>query len=245
MSPRLTYLLILANVLVFLLVFSMPEAMQEYVFELLSFSAAGAFQPWKWFTSLFMHVSASHLFFNMLGLYFFGKILEKEVPAQWFLGIFFVAGLLGNFAFMFTSPSPVVGASGAMFGVMGAAMFLSPLKKVYLYVFPLPLAVVAIAFTVFESFVVYFQPEEFIGNDVANIAHVAGIITGAVFAFFHAPKKSLKGSLVLLFALLLLILLSPLFALVAGIGGAILSVLDYIIGLVLYNLAGMLSFLWV
>lgn len=240
--PKLTFSLIIINIAIFLLVFSMPEKLFEQTMETFYFSAETSGQIWRWVTSLFLHASASHLFSNMLGLYFFGKILESETPRQWFLAIYFMAGFLGNFVFMFTSLSPVIGASGAMFGVMGAAMFLNPIKKVHIYVFPLPLGIVAITFSVFEALVVYFQPSQFSG--VANIAHVAGIITGAVFAFFYAPKRGLKSVLVLIVLMLILIFLSPVFALIAGLGGIVIQILDFIIGGVLYTLASLLSFIW-
>jgi len=242
-SPRITHALIVLNVLVFLLVFSMPGELKEDAFGLLSFSAGNAWEAWRWFTSIFMHISASHLFFNMLGLFFFGRILEREVSRQWFLSVYFISGLLGNFVFMFTSPAMVVGASGAMFGLMGAAMLLNPIKRVYLYVFPLPLGIVAVAFVVFETMVVYFQPAEF--SEIANISHVAGILTGALFAFFHSPKRSMKGILVLAVSLVLLIFLSPLFLLISGIGSLILDVLDQTIGIALYSLASLFSFIWI
>jgi len=247
MKRPLTSYLIIANVIVFLLVFSMPEELMDQVFGLFSFSGPVAWQAWRWVTNLFLHVSASHLFFNMLGLFFFGRALEEKVPRQWFLGVFFVAGFLGNLVFIFTSDLPVVGASGAMFGVMGAAMLLNPIKRVHLYVFPLPLAIIAITFTIFETFIVVFRPERLadIVQNVANISHVVGIATGALFAFFYSPKTSVKGIVVLIVALLLLIFLAPLFALIAGIGGILLQVLDFAIGTVLYSVAGLLSFLWV
>jgi hypothetical protein len=242
MERPLTAGLIALNVAVFLLVFSMPQPLSEQVFEDFSFSRGFALEVWRWFTSLFLHVTASHLFFNMLGLYFFGKILEDEVPRQWFLSVYFVSGLLGNLVFMFTSSSPVVGASGAMFGIMGAAMLLNPIKRAHLYVFPLPLGIIAITFVIFETLVVYFQPREF--ANIANISHVAGILTGALFALFYSPKRAVKGIVVLIVSLLLLIVLGPLFGMITGIGSVILRALDFITGLVLYGLAGLLSFIW-
>ncbi|MBL7160416.1 MAG: rhomboid family intramembrane serine protease [Candidatus Aenigmarchaeota archaeon] len=244
MENPITKGLIIANIIVFLLVFSMPEKLMENVFNAFAFSSGTAIEPWRWVTSLFLHVSASHLFFNMLGLFFFGRILEEEVPKGWFLAIYFVAGLLGNFVFMFTSASPVVGASGAMFGIMGAAMLLNPIKRVHLYVFPLPLGIVAVTFIVFETLATYYKPAEIAVDNVAHISHVAGILTGAIFAFFNSPKRSMKGILVLVLSLLLLVLLSPVFALISGIGGLILEVIDFVVGIVLYNLASLLAFLW-
>lgn len=240
---RITWTLVGLNILVFLLVFSMPQTGQEAAFQAFSFSQETVMEIWRWITSLFLHASASHIFFNMLGLYFFGRILEDEVSPQWFLSVYFVSGLLGNLIFMLTSAAPVVGASGAMFGVMGAAMLLNPLRKVYLYVFPLPLGIVAVTFVIFESLVVYFQPQEF--SQVANIAHVAGILVGSIFALFYDTRRALKGMLVLVICILLLIFLGPMFSMIATIGGFILGIIEQVVGFFLYNLAGLLSFLWV
>ncbi len=240
---RYTNILLLANLLVFLLVFSMPESMRESVFLLFSFSQGTLIEFWRIFTSLFLHVSASHFFFNMLGLYFFGRVLEEDVSGKKFLLIYFAAGIIGNIVFMLTSASPVVGASGAMFGVLGAAMLLNPARMIHLYVFPLPLGMIAITFLIFETLVVYFQPAEF--ADIANTAHLGGIAVGAFSAFLSDWKKSLKGIAVLIICLLLLLFLGPVFALITGIGGMILGIIETVAGFFLYNIAGLLSFLWV
>jgi membrane associated rhomboid family serine protease len=240
----LTWSLIILNTLIFILVFSLPNI--DAVFNLFSFSWATKLEIWRWFTSLFLHVSASHLFFNMLGLFFFGKVLEKEVKRQWFLSIYFISGLLGSFVYMFTSEFPVVGASGCVFGVMGAAMLLNPIKRIHIYIFPLPLGVVAIAFVIFETLAVFFQPERFadITQNVANIAHLGGVMTGGLFALFYDFKRSMKGVLVLGISVLLLIILAPIFALIAGIAALILGVIDFIVGIGLYGLASLLSVIW-
>ena len=243
-THKLTWYLIIANVAIFLLVFSLPESSNEWVFETFSFSYETSYQVWRWVTSLFLHASASHLFFNMLGLFFFGKILEDEVNRQWFLAVFFISGFLGNFVFMTTSVGAVVGASGAVFGVMGAAMLLNPVKRIHLYVFPLPLGIIAITFAVFETMVVFFQPDLATGN-VANIAHLGGMLTGAIFAYFHDFKRAVKGTGVLIVCILILIVLAPIFVLISGIGTFILGFVDAAFGLVLYGLADLIGMLWV
>ena len=242
----LTFFLIAANVIVFILVFSLPEESMEWVFHTLSFSSPTMFEFWRWFTSLFLHVSASHLFFNMLGLYFFGKVVEEETDRPWFLSIYFLSGILGTFAFMLTSADPVVGASGCVFGIMGAAMLMNPTKRIHLYIFPLPLGVVAVSFVVIETLIVYFQPEALVGvaENVANIAHIGGALTGAVFAFFNDPKRSMKGVLVLGICLVLLLLLAPVFGIIALIAGFALNVIDTVIGFILYGISNLISPIW-
>jgi len=242
MKNKYTWFLILLNVIIFEIIFSLPEASRDAIIEMLAFSFDTRFEIWRWVTSMFVHANASHIFFNMLGLYFFGKILEEEVDRQWFFAVFFVSGLIGNFVFMMTNPSPVIGASGAMFGVMGAAMFLNPIKKIHLYIFPLTSGLVAILFVIVETFVIYIQPD--FGN-VAHMAHIGGLVTGAFFAFFHSPKKSAKGILLLGISLVLLIILAPIFGLITGVGGIILQGMELVIGFVLYGIANALSILWI
>lgn len=240
---KLTYLLLLANILIFLLVFSMPEPMRVGIFQALSFSSEHTLEIWRWFTSLFLHMSASHLFFNMVGLYFFGKIVEDEVDSKWYMAIYLAAGLLGTLAFSFTSAEPVVGASGAVFGLLGASMLLDPVRRIHMYVFPLPLGIIALTFLFLETMVVYFQPGSQYGN-VAHVAHLAGIMTGAVFGFFNNPKQAVKGIIVLGICVLLLMFLAPVFSLITSIGGLVLLILEKVIGFFLYNIAGSLGFLW-
>jgi membrane associated rhomboid family serine protease len=240
----LTWSLIIANVVIFILVFSLPNI--EAAFQAFSFSWDTKLEAWRWFTSLFLHASASHLFFNMIGLFFFGKVLEKEVNRQWFLAVYFISGLMGNFVYMFTDTIPVVGASGCVFGVMGASMLLNPIKRIHLYIFPLPLGIVAIAFVIFETMAVYYMPEQMteVTANVANVAHLGGVMTGGLFAFFNDFKRSMKGVLVLGTSILLLIVLAPVFALIAGFASVILGVVDMVVGFVLYTLSRMLSVLW-
>ncbi len=237
----ITWSLIIANTLIFILVFSMPETMRDSVFLSYSFSIETLHEFWRLFTSLFLHADAAHLFFNMLGLYFFGKCLEETIEPGWYLAIYFMSGFLGEVAFMMTSPLPVIGASGCIFGVMGAAMLLNPVKRIHFYIFPLPLGMVALLFVFMETFVIYFQRD--FGN-IAHYAHIGGLITGSLFAFFYDFKTSMKGIFVLIACIFLLIFLGSIIGLITGTGTIILSILNLIIGAVLYTVAGMLSFLW-
>jgi len=237
---KLTNSLIIINVIIFEIVFSLPEGLFNFVFETFSFSYGTSFQIWRWFTNMFLHINASHLFFNMLGLYFFGRAIENKLPAKWFLSIYFFSGLLGNFVYMFSNTEPAVGASAAVFGLMGTAMFLNPLEKTYMYVFQLPLGIVAILFAIFET--IMFTSN--MAGPVANIAHIAGLFTGIIFAFFYSPKTSLKGALILLICILLILLLLPFLLIITTIGGFIIEIIDYIVGIVLYNIADFISVLW-
>lgn len=239
---RLTWILILLNVLVFELVFSMPENLMRATFDLFAFSSPKIFEIWRIFTSLFLHASASHLFFNMLGLYFFGNVLEEELRPKRFLFVYFVSGIVGSIAYGITSANPVVGASGCIFGLMGYAMLTKPKEMISLYIFPLPLGLIGIMYAVIETMLVYYG--EVVSN-VAHIAHVGGLIVGILFAFQAGPKKAGKGLLWLIVFVLIIILLGPIFSFIMGVGNLFLGAVDFILGVFLYGLAKVLGvILW-
>ena len=83
------------------------------------------FRPWTAFTYMFLHAGIGHLLFNMLGLFFFGGRLETKLGAPRFLMLYFLSGVgAAAFSFLFSWQSPVVGASGAVYGILaGYAMF--------------------------------------------------------------------------------------------------------------------------
>ena len=86
-------------------------------------------------TSLFLHVSVIHLLGNMWFLYVFGDAVEDALGTMWFLGLYLAGGFFGGMAILATSgssPVPVVGASGAIAGVMAASLVLWPKARMRL-----------------------------------------------------------------------------------------------------------------
>ncbi len=81
---------------------------------------------WRLVGAMFLHASVIHLAFNTLALYWLGSIVEQAIGTWRFLLIYFAAGLAGSAgALVFSSPFAItVGASGAIFGIMGALMML-------------------------------------------------------------------------------------------------------------------------
>src|SRR5687768_5462619 len=82
-------------------------------------------RPWGVLTYMFVHAGFAHLFFTMIGLYFFGPRLESRLGSRSFLTLYLLAGLGGAvFSFVFSREAGVVGASGCVYGVLlGFAMF--------------------------------------------------------------------------------------------------------------------------
>ncbi len=239
---NVTKALIIINVAIFLLVFSMPDALLEQTFALLGFSGTGMHEIWRWFTSLFIHASASHLFFNMIALYFFGRVVEEELQPRRFLVIYFLSGLAGNLAYGLTSTVPAVGASGCIFGLMGAAMLLKPKELIRLYFIPLPLGLIAILYILTQAALAVIPLSE---TGIAYIAHIGGLVAGSLIVFYLKPRDSIKGVALMILLLFLLVILWPLIGFVVTVGHAVLSVIDFIVGMVLYGISKLLlAWIW-
>jgi membrane associated rhomboid family serine protease len=149
----------------------------------LAFFPAFAFQyPWMFVTSIFLHASIDHILFNMIALFFFGTYLERMVGSRLFLLVFFIAGIVGNFGYMLTAPGstvPAIGASGAIYGVIGMLAVLTPMTMVYVYfIVPMPMVVFAAVYAVLD-FVGLFTP-----SDIAHGAHIAGLAVGILLALY-------------------------------------------------------------
>nr|WP_054752968.1 rhomboid family intramembrane serine protease [Piscibacillus salipiscarius] len=79
---------------------------------------------WRIITSMFLHIGLIHLLMNMIALYYLGEVTEKIYGTKRFLVIYFIAGIFGSIASFATNDSVSAGASGAIFGLFGALLFL-------------------------------------------------------------------------------------------------------------------------
>lgn len=135
-------------------------------------------KPWMIFTSIFLHANFVHLFYNMLALFFFGTYLESIVSKKTYLKIYFLSGIFGNILYILTTPNPnipALGASGAVYGVIGALASLRPYAIVYIFFIPTPLIVAAIFWTI-GSIVGMLVP-----SSIAHAAHLGGILVGFIY----------------------------------------------------------------
>ncbi len=123
---------------------------------------------WRLITAAFLHYGPIHLLLNMLALYWFGSLLEQRIGSGRFLLLYLVSGLAGSAGALVMDPTtPTVGASGAIFGILGAGLVLERQRD---YVFggsALGIIVINLIFT-------FSIPSISIGG------HVGGLIGGAV-----------------------------------------------------------------
>ena len=119
---------------------------------------------WTLLTSMFSHTLFFHIFANMFSLFFIGNFLEKIIGRKRFFWIYLASGLLGGIFFVisgmiFSNNIPGIGASGAIFGLLGVLAVLVPYSKIYLIIGPLILILIQFVFGAFipESFAQFFS----------------------------------------------------------------------------------------
>jgi membrane associated rhomboid family serine protease len=167
--------LLIANVVMFLA--AQPGTWLFYQLTLVPYAVL--YRPWTLVSYMFLHGGFGHVFFNMLALYFFGPRLENRLGGRDFLSLYFLSGLGGAvFSFLFARQYPVVGASGAVYGVLlGFAMFW-PREKIYLYMI---IPVEAWLLVVLAIGVSLWMGMSGSGSGTAHFAHLGGLGFGFGF----------------------------------------------------------------
>jgi len=190
--PIVTWSLILANVLVFLAEISATGEPQAIVYHFGLTPAAlngdmqlpGGLPPsLTLFSYMFLHADVVHLLGNMIFLWVFGDNVEEAMGRLRFLLFYLACGMVGAFAFFATdvhSQTPLIGASGAIAGVVVAYAMLRPCAKITALVFAIPMRISAywvIGFFVFMQFINLGSAS---ASEVAYWCHVGGMAAGAV-----------------------------------------------------------------
>ena len=140
-------------------------------------------QVWRFFTSMFLHIGLTHLFFNAYALFIFGVEMERVFGKARFLTIYILSGLLASFAsFALGSAVLSAGASGAIFGVVGmeAAYFFKH-KDILGKAGKNRLINVGVIVAINLMFG-FSQP------GIDNMAHIGGLISGALLAYVMLPN---------------------------------------------------------
>lgn len=134
-------------------------------------------QVWRFFTSIFLHGSISHLLYNLLALFFFGIAVEKLIGSKRFLLVYFGSGIIANIISINFYPSSL-GASGAIMGIIGVLTIIKPMMIVWAFGLILPMFIAAILWIIGDVFGVFFP------SGVGNIAHLSGIGVGVIVGLF-------------------------------------------------------------
>jgi membrane associated rhomboid family serine protease len=188
---RATIYILTATIFVFLVQLIFPSLSSDWL-SLIPSRVIFRFELWRLFTYLFMHANFTHIFFNMLGLFFFGPVLERTMGYRRFLNLYFLCGCGGGavavaFYFLLGEPAArVIGASGAIFGIVTAYGVLFPENKILLYfVLPIKAKWMVIIYGALEFFAT-IQYAAGARSGIASIAHLSGI----VIAYFYIRRGS-------------------------------------------------------
>ena len=147
--------------------------------------------PWILITYMFLHGSVQHIFYNMFALVMFGLILESIIKSRNFLIVYFLSGIISGIISLFFYNS-VIGASGAIFGIIGCLTTLRPKITVIAFGVPMPI-IIASAMWIFLDIVGIIYPD-----NIAHMGHISGFAFGLIAGlilrkYFSSIRKREKS----------------------------------------------------
>lgn len=205
-TPYVTYLIILINIIVFLYMQSLFKSGLEDFVAQYAVSTQAILKGEKFYTlvtSLFLHGGIGHIFFNMLFLQIFGDNLEEAYGHFKFIIFYLVCGTLASLTHVFVNPSstlPLIGASGAIAGLMGGYLVLFPRNKIdvliifgfFIRILTFP-AVSILLFWILFQFIIGLGSLGIPGaGGIAYFAHVGGFVFGVIITLLLSPVLRLN-----------------------------------------------------
>jgi membrane associated rhomboid family serine protease len=153
---------------------------------------------WTFLTSMFMHAGFFHLLVNMLSLFFIGSLVEKIIGRRRYFWFYIFSGIFAGIFFvlmslLFTADlgTYAVGASGALFGLIGLLMLLTPNLPVYVMFIPIPIKMKYAA----PGMLVLLWVISIAGNiSIGNTAHLGGLLMGLIYGAFLRVRYKNKTS---------------------------------------------------
>ncbi len=200
-----TLVLIIANAVISFKGFNDFTFFERYKFQI---GAIKRGERFRIFTSGFLHVDITHLLFNMITLYFFATVVIAFFGTTKFLLIYFVSLIVGSlFALFFHKDEyhySAVGASGAVTGIIYAAILLRPDMSLYFFFIPIPIP--AYIFGIGYLLYSIYGMKSRIGN-IGHTAHFGGAVGGYLCTLLFMPSLLVNHTLmVVLLAIPIIIL---------------------------------------
>ena len=178
--------LIIANVVMFFLQQTSPMVTPALAF-VPSLIVA---RPWTIVTYMFLHGGYMHILFNMLALYFFGPRVEQRLGPERFFALYLVSGTAGAlFSFAFAPYAPIVGASGALYGVLLAFARFWPRERIFIWGI---LPVEARWLVVFYTLLSLMSGIQGSHSGVADFAHLGGFAGGLLYLLYIEKRQGAR-----------------------------------------------------
>jgi len=210
-SYSLTTWLIIINIAVFIISFiAIGLTSPEKVFSFMAIQPNAFFSGtfWTLITSMFMHANLTHLFVNMLSLFFIGSFIERLIGRKRLFWLYMISGIVAGLFFVilayqfgntelgakiFGSPEIyAVGASGAIFALGGLLAVLTPNLRVYVFfIIPMKMWTAMIALL----FILWFASVG-AGLPFGNTAHLGGLLVGLTYGIYLKNKYKRKTAII-------------------------------------------------
>jgi len=193
-SLSVTTGIILINVVLFIL-FSILISTKFLSIDYIALQPANIFAGqyvWTFLTSMFMHGGFFHLFVNMLSLFFIGSLIEKILGQKRYLVFYLISGLIAGLFFVLFSlffpadfSAYAVGASGALFGLVGILVLLTPNLPVYVMFIPIP---IKMKYAAPGLLIALWIISATTSLGLGNTAHLGGLIVGLAYGLYLRTK---------------------------------------------------------
>ncbi|MCF7833070.1 MAG: rhomboid family intramembrane serine protease [Candidatus Marinimicrobia bacterium] len=183
--------LIITNALIFLLGWIFPQLNKYMVIYggLVPDLFTKHFFLWQPISYMFLHGGFMHLFFNMFALWMFGTELESQWGTKFFLKFYFISGIGAGILSAIIQPAsqiPIIGASGAIYGLLLAFGLMYPNRIVYLnFLIPIKVKYFVMIFAAIELFSSIGGG----GDGVAHLTHLSGMAFGYLFLLWNQTRK--------------------------------------------------------
>ncbi|WP_418982582.1 rhomboid family intramembrane serine protease [Alistipes sp.] len=197
-TPPVVKNLIIINLLVYMATALLPVA-RETIMHYCALQVGPAmfgfeFRAYQFITYMFLHANFEHIFFNMFALWMFGRTLEYELGSQRFLTYYMICGIgaaliQAAIAWGMGEPMVLVGASGAVMGLLLAFGVIHPNAVIMLLIPPIPIK--AKWFVIIYGVIELFLGWRGVGN-VAHFAHVGGMLWGLGLLFWWRRRGIIR-----------------------------------------------------
>lgn len=191
--------LIIANTIVFILTFTAMASGDRTIYDYFALQVEGLLDGavYQLLTYQFLHGGLLHILVNMFVLWMFGRRLEDRWGTYEFVQFYLLCGVGGGLAIMtmqfFAGAGlPVVGASGAVLGIIGAHAVLWPDEEIVFLLFfiipvPMTMKLFAVIMGAFSLLAGLFET----ATSIAHMAHLGGMLTGVAYAYYGDPGQQL------------------------------------------------------
>jgi membrane associated rhomboid family serine protease len=147
-------------------------------------------RPWTVVTYMFLHGGLGHIFWNMLGLFFFGPRVESRMGSERFIVLYLISGLVGAlFSFVLAPRSPIIGASGAVLGVLMAFARFWPRERLLIWgIIPIEARWLVLIYAALDLWSGFGGSR----SGVANFAHLGGFAGAILYLLYLEQRQGAK-----------------------------------------------------